>query len=168
MDIETESLIDAPRSTIWSVLIDVPGYNGWNPFLKHAGGGVAVGEVLRLDVHLPGAWVTPTKVRIMTVDPERELTWLGHFLNIPGLIDGYHSLQLFDEGHGQTKLVHKEHFEGFLLPIFFSWFTRKKIRQGMDELGSKTCNRTTPRLLSGKNYSTKTGGGPCLAPMPVS
>lgn len=133
-DVLTDITIDAPRGAVWQVLFDIPGYNSWNPFLTYAGGNVSVGEILRLDVHLPGAWVTPTKVRVLTVDPERELVWLGHFLNIPGLIDGHHSLQLFDQGPAQTKLVHKERFDGFLLPFFFGWFTRKKIGQGMERM----------------------------------
>lgn len=131
-DVYTELVIDAPRSAVWRVLIDIPGYNRWNPFITYRGGDVKEGERLKLDVSLPGAWVTPTEVRVTQIDPERELSWVGHFLNIPGLIDGFHTLQLLDLGSEQTKLIHKEQFKGFLLPFFFGWFTVKKIKQGMD------------------------------------
>lgn len=130
----TEILINAPRSAVWRVLVDVPGYNRWNPFLTYRGGEVKEGATLLLDVHLPGAWVTPTQVRVLTVNPEQELVWLGHFLNIPHLIDGYHSFQLMKHGEDQTKMVQKEHFEGFLLPFFLGWFTEIKIKKGMERM----------------------------------
>ncbi|MBK8576146.1 MAG: SRPBCC domain-containing protein [Elusimicrobia bacterium] len=133
-DISTEIIIDASRSDVWRVLVDMPGYNRWNPFMTYEGGEVKVGATLHLNVHLPGAWVTPTQVRVLTVNPEQELVWLGHFLNIPRLIDGYHSFLLIENGPDQTRLVHKEHFEGVLLPFFFGWFTERKIKQGMERM----------------------------------
>ncbi len=144
-EVYTEIIINAPRSAVWRVLADIPGYNRWNPFLTYGGGEVKEGETLKLNVRLPGAWVTPTQVRVLTVTPEQELAWLGHFLNIPRLIDGYHSFQLIKQGEDQTKLVHKEHFEGFLLPFFFGWFTERKIKQGMERM-NPALKRTVENL----------------------
>lgn len=153
-EVHTEILINAPRSAVWRVLLDMPGYNRWNPFLKFAGGKLEVGEFLRLDVHLPGAWVTPTRVQILKLNRERELVWKGQFLNIPHLIDGYHSFLLFDLGEDRTKLVHQEHFKGFLLPFFFGWFTERKIKQGMERMNPAL--KTEAEALTSNRSS---GGG---------
>jgi hypothetical protein len=128
--VRTEIAIQAPVDVVWRVLIDVPGYNRWNPFLTYLGGAVQKGADLEFKISLPGAWSTKARTRVLTIDPLREFAWLGHFLNTPGLIDGHHRFRLAARGPSETTVSHEEDFRGALLP-FLGWFTTTYIRRGM-------------------------------------
>lgn len=147
----TEIRIEAPRSAVWKALTDMPAYRQWNPFLDYREGEIQLGATLKLIVKLPGAWDTPTQVRVISIDHERELGWVGHFLNIPHLIDGSHSFELIDAENRRTTLIQKEHFEGVLLPFFFGWFTQKKIKLGMERM-----NLALKQWVEGQNKNTVT------------
>lgn len=129
--IRTRVIIHAPVDLVWRLLTDLPGHNRWNPFLTHVRGTARLGDSVDFKIHLPGAWTTPTRVTILRADPERGLTWRGHFLNIPGLVDGEHTLRLTPAGPGTTVVDHDEDFRGILLPFFFGWFTTHFIGKGI-------------------------------------
>src|SRR5262245_10831209 len=46
--------IEAPPARVWEVLVDLPAYREWNPFIIEASGTVAAGERLALRMTLPG------------------------------------------------------------------------------------------------------------------
>jgi hypothetical protein len=114
--IATEVEIDAPPSRVWSVLVDLPAYREWNPFIVEASGVVAEGETLALRMALPGRDPIGVEPRLLVVDPERELRWKGRIL-VPGLFDGTHAFELVPLEGGRTRLLHSERFAGLLLPI---------------------------------------------------
>jgi hypothetical protein len=108
--------IDASPARVWRVLIDLPAYWEWNPFIVEASGTVAVGETLSLRMVLPGRDPMTIEPRLLVVEPERELRWKGRLL-VPGLFDGEHVFALTPLVGGRTRLHHWERFGGFLLPI---------------------------------------------------
>lgn len=108
--------IDAPPARVWSVLVDLPSYAEWNPFIVEASGQVAVGETLSLRMALPGWSPTAIAPTLLAVDPDRELRWKGRLL-VPGLFDGEHAFVLTPLADGRTRLDHREHFSGILLPL---------------------------------------------------
>jgi hypothetical protein len=108
--------IDAPASSVWKVLVDLPAYREWNPFIVEAAGTVATGETLRLRMALPGREPMTIRPRLLAVEPERELRWKGS-LWIPGLFDGEHAFVLTALDGRRTRLDHWERFNGILLPI---------------------------------------------------
>jgi hypothetical protein len=114
--IATAVEIDAPASRVWEVLVDLPAYPEWNPFIVEADGKVAVGETLSLRMVLPGRDPVTIEPRLLVVEPERELRWKGRLL-LPGLFDGEHAFVLTPLGDGRTRLDHSERFGGLLLPI---------------------------------------------------
>jgi hypothetical protein len=114
--ISTTVEIDAPPARVWSVLVDLPTYRDWNPFVVEASGNVAVGETLTLRMALPGRSPLTIEPVLVAVDPERELRWKGK-LGIPGLFDGEHAFELKALENGRTRLDHWERFGGLLLPI---------------------------------------------------
>ena len=71
--ISTAVEIDAPAARVWSVLVDLPAYREWNPFIVEASGTVAVGETLALQMALPGRSPMTIKPRLLVVDPDRRL-----------------------------------------------------------------------------------------------
>jgi hypothetical protein len=108
--------IDAPPARVWSVLVDLPAYREWNPFIVEAAGTVAAGETLSLRMALPGREPMPIAPRLLVVEPERELRWKGRLI-LPGLFDGEHAFVLTPLANGRTRLDHWERFAGVLLPI---------------------------------------------------
>jgi hypothetical protein len=108
--------IDAPPARVWSVLVDLPAYREWNPFIVEATGKVAVGERLSLRMALPGREPMSIKPRLLVVQPEQELRWKGQ-LWVPGLFDGEHAFVLTPLANGGTRVDHWERFGGVLLPI---------------------------------------------------
>jgi hypothetical protein len=114
--ISTTLEIEAPASRVWSVLVDLPAYAEWNPFVVEASGMVAVGETLSLRMALPGREPMTIEPRLLVVQPERELRWKGR-LFLPGLFDGEHVFVLTGLSDERTRLDHYERFGGLLLPI---------------------------------------------------
>jgi hypothetical protein len=114
--ISTVVEIDAPPARVWSVLVDLPAYREWNPFIVEAKGTVAVGERLSLRMALPGRRPMSIKPRLLVVQPEQELRWKGQ-LWVPGLFDGEHTFVLTPLENGRTRVDHWERFVGVLLPI---------------------------------------------------
>ena len=114
--ISTVVEIDAPPARVWRVLVDLPAYREWNPFIVEATGMVAAGERLSLRMALPGRESMSIAPRLLIVEPERELRWKGRLL-LPGLFDGEHAFVLTALADGRTRLDHWERFAGVLLPI---------------------------------------------------
>lgn len=114
--IATAVEIDAPPSRVWEVLVDLPAYPQWNPFIVEAQGTVAVGETLSLRMALPGYDPMTIEPRLLIVDPERQLRWKGRLV-VPGLFDGEHAFELTPLAGGRTRVDHSERFAGLLLPI---------------------------------------------------
>lgn len=114
--IATAVEIDAPPARVWDVLVDLPAYTEWNPFIVEASGKVAVGETLSLRMALPGWEPMTIEPRLLVVEPGRELRWKGRLL-LPGLFDGEHAFVLTPLAGGRTRIDHVEDFAGLLLPI---------------------------------------------------
>jgi hypothetical protein len=114
--ISTVVEIDAPSARVWEVLVDLPAYPAWNPFIVEASGTVAVGETLSLRMALPGRDPMTITPRLLVVDPPRELRWKGRLV-LPGLFDGEHAFVLTPLENGRTRLDHTERFTGLLLPV---------------------------------------------------
>jgi hypothetical protein len=101
---------------VWSVLVDLPAYREWNPFIVDASGRVAVGDTLSLRMALPGRSPMSIEPTVLVVAPGQELRWKGR-LFFPGLFDGEHSFVLTPLADGRTRLDHSERFAGLLLPL---------------------------------------------------
>ena len=114
--ISTAVEIDAAPARVWSVLVDLPSYREWNPFIVDASGNVAVGETLSLRMALPGRSPMTISPRLLAVDRDRELRWQGRLL-LPYLFDGEHAFVLTPLANGRTRVDHSERFAGVLLPI---------------------------------------------------
>jgi len=109
-NIETVIDIPASRGEVWETLTNVEGHTDWNPFITKMEG--EIGEGLRLINTMspkPGQSMV-FKPKVLKVDQNRELRWLGRLL-IPGLFDGEHYF-LLEESSTGTKLTHGENFSG--------------------------------------------------------
>lgn len=114
-DLATSILIAAPRSRVWSVLMDFPRYPEWNPFIRSLSGKPQVGERLEVIIQPPGRKPETFRPMVVAVEAERSFQWRGS-LPIPGLFTGVHRFELSDEAGG-TRFAHGEFFTGLLVPF---------------------------------------------------
>jgi hypothetical protein len=114
MELRTEIEIAAAPSAVWNVLIDFPRFRDWNPFIPSISGEVRVGARLEVLIASPSGREMTFRPKVLTLVPEQELRWRGHFL-FRGLFDGEHFFRLVELGPGRTRFVHGENFSGILL-----------------------------------------------------
>jgi hypothetical protein len=114
--IVTEIGIDAGRERVWQVLVDLPAYQEWNPFIVEASGRVQAGDRLALRMRNVGGRVMTLRPVVTEAREGELLRWAGR-LWIPGLLDVQHSFVLTDREPTGTRLVQQEHFSGLLLPL---------------------------------------------------
>ncbi|MEL7148038.1 MAG: SRPBCC domain-containing protein [Bacteroidota bacterium] len=110
--IYTTIKINATPDSVWNVLTDFDKYPEWNSFINTITGKLSVGK--QITVQLPGMTFKP---RVLTVEKDSELKWLGSLL-FKGLFDGEHRFLLIDNKDGTTTLEHSENFSGVLVKLF--------------------------------------------------
>lgn len=110
--VETESLIDAPLSAVWQVIVDVNDWNQWGNRLPfRVRGPLESGARLWMGTGRSGLLPIP-RAHWQAVDTERSLRWGG---SIPGLrIDHWITLH---PAEGGTCVLHGEGIEGPLARI---------------------------------------------------
>jgi hypothetical protein len=115
-EIVTEVEIDAPVEVVWGILSDTAAYAEWNPFLVRVDGEPQAGARISVRFSPPGGRAMTMKPRVLVVDPPRELRWKGS-LGVPGIFDGEHIFQLEALDATRTRVVQREEFGGFLVPL---------------------------------------------------
>lgn len=118
-EIHTEIRINAPIGEVWSALVDVEGYGAWNPFLV-VDGDLEVGAGIEVRTRTPKDRSFRFRAEVVDVEPERRIRWRGS-LRVPRLLEGTHEIVLERRAAEQTKVVHRERFEGLLVPLFQRW-----------------------------------------------
>ena len=113
-EVITQVAIAAPRAKVWAVLTDFASYPSWNPFIRRLDGKVAVGETITADLHTTNLKPRTVEAKILIVDPEKQLRWLGR---LPGLFSGEHYWILKDRADGGTDVIQGESFKGVMVPF---------------------------------------------------
>lgn len=125
--------IDSPAALVWDILTDLKNYSTWNSFIPKAQGDLRPGGSLKITIRPPGREAQDYRVRILEVETERRLRWLGHF-HVPGLIDGDHWFELRVVGPNTTHLVQRECFRGIVVPLTWKRFLDTHLRAGFETL----------------------------------
>lgn len=115
MQLRTEIDIEAPPDRVWAVLTDFSSYRDWNPFISSVRGKLTEGARLDLELTPPQGRSMTFRSTVVTVDPERELRWKGHYF-VKGLFEGEHFFRLEQTECG-TRVVHGENFSGMAVKI---------------------------------------------------
>jgi len=113
--ITKEIEISAPCALVWKAVTDFPGYGSWNPFIRRIAGELIVGEHLRVLARLPCGLPMLLRPRVLELEVERKIRWLGSLL-LPGLLDGEHLFMLEPLGKTKVRFVQREEYSGVLLP----------------------------------------------------
>lgn len=120
-----ESVIDAPLDVVWSVMLDLPRYGEWNPFIVRAersgGAEPAVGDDLRLHVKWRGRGGASSHERISRLEPPSaagevrrallEYEYLGAVAALR-LVRGFRQQELEQRADGPTVYRTAEDFSG--------------------------------------------------------
>ncbi|WLQ49024.1 SRPBCC domain-containing protein [Streptomyces poriferorum] len=112
--------IEASSDEVWQVLTDLSAYPQWNPFITSTqvtseGGRLEEGATLRNVMH-DRTGDTVFSPELLTVDPGRELRWIGKMG--PGWIaDGEHRFVIEEAGGGRVRLTQSESFTGVAVPF---------------------------------------------------
>jgi hypothetical protein len=124
--IRTEVVIKATPAEVWKVLTDFNHYPEWNPFITSLYGVAAKGEKLVARIEPPNGSATTFNPTVLSANSNKELRWLGHLL-FPGLFDGEHIFELYENTDGTTTFVQREEFRGILVPLFSKMLDTKTL-----------------------------------------
>lgn len=138
-EIRTELVIKASPATVWSVLTDFSQYPYWNPFIKWIKGEAIQGSKITARIEPPNASGMTFNPEVLRVIPQKEFRWLGH-LFIPGLFDGEHIFELYENSDGSTTFVQREEFKGLLVGLFAKMLDTNTV-QGFEAMNRKLKER---------------------------
>ena len=137
-EIKTAIEISAPPSKVWPVLVDVNGWQQWNPIISHSSGTAAVGSKLSITMvgkeeGKDGPKYSPI---ITELDEPHYYRWRAHML-AEFIFTNEKIIELEKTDTG-TRLTHIETFSGLLAPIMC----------GQMEIG-------VPPMLNSMNHALK-------------
>lgn len=121
--IETEILINAPASRVWSILTDFYQHPRWNPFIRLIKGSKVVGETMEVQIQPPGGGGMTFRPLLLKFDENREFRWKGKLL-VKGIFDGEHYFLLDEIEPSVTRLTHGELFTGILVALVGGTLTK--------------------------------------------
>jgi hypothetical protein len=125
----TEIEINAPRQTVWQVLIRKDAWLYWNTFLYDCDASLVFVEGRKVSLSLRrvrGEEQTEFQPKVTLIQPNVCLQWVS---SIPGFTCKQ-VFELQDLGRDRTKYIHQEKFSG-TLNRFFLPFIRQDETQGM-------------------------------------
>ena len=115
-EISTDIEIEASAKRVWQVLTDFPAFPDWNPFMPNAEGELKAGATIKVRFKPPKGMAMTIKTKLLAVEPERELRWIGHLL-VPGLFNGEHVFAITPLDGGGVRFQQSETFRGILVPL---------------------------------------------------
>jgi hypothetical protein len=124
--------IDAPANKVWGILTDFDSYPDWNPFIRKLKGKAAEGQKIEAFLQPEGSTGMSFSPKILKVEPNKELSWLGRFL-LPKIFDGEHIFEIAEIENDKTLFVQREKFKGILVPLVMKRIG-KGIQKGFDEM----------------------------------
>lgn len=143
--ITTSVQIPAKAATIWSILMDFERYPEWNPFVRAISGKSEIGEQLTVTLQPnPGKKAMIFKPKVITCEPNRAFSWLGH-LFVKGLFDGEHRFLLHEHEDGTTTFTHEERFTGIVVP-FLRKMLETDTKTGFNNMNEALCKRVLQQI----------------------
>jgi len=133
-ELATSIEIEATAERVWEVLTDFAAFPEWNPFIREATGAIKQGEKITVLLGASGAKPMTFQPTLLSVIPNRELRWLGHFY-IRGLFDGEHSFVIEPLEGNRVRFLHSEKFGGILIPMMAKMLDTDT-RRGFEEMNA--------------------------------
>jgi len=137
--------IEAGPERVWEVLTDGAAYPEWNPFIRRLEGPIEPNGRLEVRIEPEARRALTFRPRVLTVEPTRELRWLGSFL-FRGLFDGEHAFLIEPVGPGRVRFVQRERFTGLFVPFFRKGLAATRL--GFERMNVALKNRAEGRAAS--------------------
>lgn len=116
--VHTETVIPASPETVWSVLMDIPGYKEWNPVLIPLDGDFKQGKKLTYQMNQPGGKQSEVTSTVIRIEDE---SLLNQFGGIPGIITFNHKW-ILEPINGKTRVTQHEEYRGIWVWFWdYSW-----------------------------------------------
>jgi hypothetical protein len=119
--IETRIEIHASKQKVWEILMNFENYPTWNPFIRSITGLPQIGSRIEVKIQPVNSKSMIFKPIVLVNEEEKEFKWIGSLV-VKGIFDGEHCFQLIDSQEGFVTFIHREKFNGLLVP-----FLRKMI-----------------------------------------
>lgn len=137
----------APADVIWASLIDVASWPEWTGLYTRASGVIRIGEVLDLEVSIPGQAPRAIQPRILDWAPNDHIHWKLSLMH--GLVSTVRYMEIEDlEGAPGCIFSNGEIFGG-LLGARLAWRERRSIRAGFTLLGEGLKTRAEAAVAAG-------------------
>jgi hypothetical protein len=114
--VQAEIQIDAPPSRVWEVLLDLPAYPEWNPFVLGMVGELGERSTLRIRLGLPEGDETAFDAVVIKCVPESELRFRSITIH-PWLLEREQFWQLHPLGDEGCRFVQGMDLSGALLKL---------------------------------------------------
>ncbi|MGE5502767.1 MAG: SRPBCC family protein [Ignavibacteriales bacterium] len=124
--------IQAPAEVIWESLVDVNGWESWNPLYPRAEGTIRIGNVLNLTVDIPGQKPREIQPRILDWAPEDHIHWRLSMMG--GLVKTIRYLEIEVLSETGCIFSNGELFDGLLGPTIAKRY-RRQLRAGFASMG---------------------------------
>ncbi|MCJ2101035.1 SRPBCC domain-containing protein [Methylobacterium sp. E-046] len=143
MQITTELSIPGHADEVWAVLVDLPAYPRWNPFIRKVDGELAEGAAWKAELTLDGRVFFSVPTVITQLAFGTRLTWRG---GLPRLMTGTHSFGV-TEASGVVTLEQSEAFSGALVPVVFP-LLRSSLTRRFTEMNEALMSEVVRRRVS--------------------
>lgn len=143
-NIETQIVIEASRSRVWSTLMNFENYDSWNPFINSITGSAKKGSALDVTIQMKEGSSMNFKPEVLVANDQNEFRWKGK-LFVKGLFDGEHYFILEEQADGNTLFKHGETFTGVMVGPLFAMISgdTKKGFESMNWALKAACEGTT-------------------------
>ncbi|MBN3885789.1 MAG: SRPBCC domain-containing protein [Nostoc sp.] len=162
MKIYTEIEIQASDEQVWNLLTDFASFPHWNLFIRQISGSLNEGAQLTVHFQPPGRDIVTFQPTVITVEPNRKLRWLWHFL-IPGLFDVEHSFiieplasDVYDGLRLRVRFIQQESFQGLLVPLLARRLNID-VRQGFEAMNQTLKTKAERIELGTRNWGLGIG-----------
>jgi len=139
-EVKTEIDIAAPSSEVWRILTDINHWQEWNPIVKQASGEASPDSTLTITMcskEGKGGKDGPKYMPVITnCEAPKRFRWRAKMM-AGFLFTNDKVFELEDTSNG-THLVHKETYDGWLVPMFWN-----------------KLNENVPSMLNSMNDSLK-------------
>lgn len=129
--------IDASVEAVWDTLVDVRGWDEWNPTLTNANGPLIPGTTVRMKLTM-GPLQVPMRQEIRTVEAPHHLAWRS-INGVRGFMDVDREFLLQPTATG-TRLIQQETASGPGTPVLMP-LLRSRILAGYDAIADGLVRR---------------------------
>lgn len=134
--VSTSIVINQTPKVVRSVLLDFPGHEKWDTFIKRIESKsnlLQPGSPMEVDMVLPGESKVNAFKPVVVTNTASEFLWKGKLL-LEHVFAGTHKFEFKPVDGDKTELVQSERFSGFLVPVLGWVGIMTKTKKGFEEL----------------------------------